>query len=149
MGIVPENTELAEKPEEIKSWDALTAQERQLFEVQMETFAGFMEHTDVEIGRLVEAIDGIGELDNTLFVYIMGDNGSSAEGGLIGTFNELVSLNGIFGVETVQSCLRSPTTGAALIPSHTWRQAGRWQPMPPLNGPSRWRVITAAPETAW
>jgi arylsulfatase len=105
MGIVPENTELAEKPEEIKSWDALTAQERQLFEVQMETFAGFMEHTDVEIGRLVEAIDGIGELDNTLFVYIMGDNGSSAEGGLIGTFNELLSLNGIFGVETVQSML--------------------------------------------
>ena len=105
MGIVPENTELAEKPEEIKSWDALTAQERQLFEVQMETFAGFMEHTDVEIGRLVEAIDGIGELANTLFVYIMGDNGSSAEGGLIGTFNELLSLNGIFGVETVQSML--------------------------------------------
>ena len=57
----------------------------------METFAYFMEHTDVEIGRLVDAIDGIGELDNTLFVYIMGDNGSSAEGGLIGTFNELLS----------------------------------------------------------
>ena len=105
MGIVPENTQLAEKPDEIKDWDDLTEQENKLFQVQMETFAGFMEHTDVEIGRLVDAIDSIGELDNTLFVYIMGDNGSSAEGGLIGTFNELLSLNGIFGVETVDSML--------------------------------------------
>ena len=105
MGIVPEHTVLADKPEEIKEWDALNEKEHQLFEVQMETFAGFMEHTDVEIGRLVDAIDDIGELDNTLFVYIMGDNGSSAEGGLIGTFNEMLSLNGIFGVETVESML--------------------------------------------
>ena len=105
MGIVPENTQLADKPDEIKDWDDLSEQENKLFQVQMETFAGFMEHTDVEIGRLVDAIDGIGELDNTLFVYIMGDNGSSAEGGLIGTFNELLSLNGIFGVETVDSML--------------------------------------------
>jgi arylsulfatase len=87
MGIVPEGTELAGKPDEIKDWDELTEQEQQLFELQMETFSGFMEHTDVEIGRLVDAIDDLGELDNTLFVYIMGDNGSSAVGGLIGTFN--------------------------------------------------------------
>ena len=105
MGIVPESTQLADKPDEIKDWDELTEQEQQLFEVQMETFSGFMEHTDVEIGRLVDAIDDLGELDNTLFVYIMGDNGSSAEGGLIGTFNEMLSLNGIFGVETVESML--------------------------------------------
>ena len=105
MGIVPESTELADKPDEIKDWDELTEQEQQLFELQMETFSGFMEHTDVEIGRLVDAIDDVGELDNTLFVYIMGDNGSSAEGGLIGTFNEMLSLNGIFGVETVESML--------------------------------------------
>jgi len=105
MGIVPESTKLADKPDEIKEWNELTDREQQLFELQMETFAGFMEHTDVEIGRLVDAIDDIGELDNTLFVYIMGDNGSSAEGGLIGTFNEMLSLNGIFGVETVESML--------------------------------------------
>jgi arylsulfatase len=105
MGIVPESTVLAGKPDEIKDWDELTEQEQQLFELQMETFSGFMEHTDVEIGRLVGAIDDLGELDNTLFVYIMGDNGSSAEGGLIGTFNEMLSLNGIFGVETVESML--------------------------------------------
>lgn len=105
MGIVPDDTELAGKHEEIKDWDQLSEKEKQLFRIQIETFAGFMEHTDVEIGRLVDAIDELGELDNTLFIYVMGDNGSSAEGGLIGTFNELVSLNGIFGVETVDSML--------------------------------------------
>jgi arylsulfatase len=71
----------------------------------METFAGFAEHTDNEVGRLVDAIDEVGELENTLFIYIMGDNGSSAEGGLEGTYNELVHLNGIFDEETVESML--------------------------------------------
>ena len=102
-GIVPADTKLADMPEDIKDWKNLTADEKKLFALQMETFAGFAEHTDVEIGRLVDAIDGIGELDNTLFIYIMGDNGASAEGGLEGTFNELVHLNGIFSAETIES----------------------------------------------
>ena len=67
-------------PEDIKDWDSLSEDEKRLFALQMETFAGFAEHTDVEVGRLVNAIDEIGELENTLFIYIMGDNGSSAEG---------------------------------------------------------------------
>ncbi len=104
-GIVPANTQLADMPEDIKDWETLSQAEKDLFALQMETFAGFAEHTDVEIGRLVDAIEGIGELDNTLFIYIMGDNGSSAEGGLEGTFNELVHLNGIFGVESIESML--------------------------------------------
>ena len=82
-------------PEDIKDWESLSQKEKDLFALQMETFAGFTEHTDVEIGRLVDAIDQIGELDNTLFIYVMGDNGASGEGGLEGTFNELVHLNGI------------------------------------------------------
>ncbi|MGH8606755.1 MAG: sulfatase-like hydrolase/transferase [Gammaproteobacteria bacterium] len=61
----------------------------------METFAGFAEHTDHEIGRLVETLREMGELDHTLFLYIVGDNGSSAEGGPDGTYNELLALNGI------------------------------------------------------
>ncbi|MEE9118269.1 MAG: sulfatase-like hydrolase/transferase [Calditrichia bacterium] len=71
----------------------------------METFAGFTGHTENEVGRLVDAIEEVGELDNTLFIYIMGDNGSSAEGGMIGTYNELINLNGMFGVETVEGML--------------------------------------------
>jgi len=105
MGIIPENAQLAPMPEDIKAWEALSDNERKLFALQMETFAGFAEHTDVEVGRLVGAIEEIGVLDNTLFIYIMGDNGASAEGGLQGTFNELISLNGIFGAETIESML--------------------------------------------
>ncbi|TWU31105.1 arylsulfatase [Novipirellula artificiosorum] len=105
MGIVPQNTKLAPMPEDIKDWEKLSDKERELFALQMEAFAGFTEHTDHEVGRLVDAIDDIGALDNTLFIYIMGDNGSSGEGGLEGTYNELVHLNGIFDAETVDSML--------------------------------------------
>jgi arylsulfatase A-like enzyme len=61
----------------------------------MEVFAGFAEHTDMEVGRLIQAIDARGEMDNTLFFYIVGDNGSSAEGGMIGMFNENTYFNGV------------------------------------------------------
>jgi len=105
LGLVPENTKLAPKPEDIKDWDTLSDEEKKLFALQMEVFAAFAAHTDHEVGRLVDAIDEIGELDDTLFFYIMGDNGSSAEGGLTGTFNEIIHLNGIFGAETIDSML--------------------------------------------
>ncbi len=105
MGIVPENTKLAPMPKDIPDWEKLSDKERELFALQMEAFAGFTEHTDNEVGRLVDAIDDLGALDNTLFIYIMGDNGSSGEGGLSGTYNELVHLNGIFDAETVDSML--------------------------------------------
>ena len=106
LSVVPANTQLAPMPKDIKDWETLDEKEKELFALQMETFAGFAEHTDVEVGRLVDAIDEIGELENTLFIYVMGDNGSSAEGGLEGTFNELVHLNGIFDAETVESMLQ-------------------------------------------
>ena len=105
MGVIPSDAQLAPMPSDIKDWEALSNEEKQLFALQMETFAGFAEHTDNEVGRLVNAIDEVGELENTMFIYIMGDNGSSAEGGLEGTFNELVHLNGIFDEETISSML--------------------------------------------
>ena len=105
QGLIPQNTKLAPKPDSIKDWDQLTENEQKLFAIQMEAFAGFTEHTDNEVGRLVDAIAEIGVLDNTLFIYIMGDNGSSAEGGLSGTYNELIHLNGIFDAETVEGML--------------------------------------------
>jgi arylsulfatase len=95
LGIVPQNTVLARKPSDIKNWDKLTADEKRLFEKQMEVFAGFAEHTDHEVGRLVDALEARGELDNTLFFYVVGDNGSSAEGGMIGMFNENTYFNGV------------------------------------------------------
>jgi arylsulfatase A-like enzyme len=95
MGIVPKNTKLAPKPADIKDWAALSPDEKRLFARQMEVFAGFAEHTDMEVGRLIQAIEDRGELDNTLFFYIVGDNGSSAEGGMIGLFNENTFFNGV------------------------------------------------------
>jgi arylsulfatase len=75
----------------------MTAEQKRLFERQMETFAGFAEHTDREVGRLVAQLEAIGAFDNTLFFYIVGDNGASAEGGPEGNYNEMMALNGIVG----------------------------------------------------
>jgi arylsulfatase len=95
LGVVPEGTKLAPKPTDIADWDKLSPDEKRLFERQMEIFAGFAEHTDAQVGRLMEALEARGELDNTLFIYIIGDNGSSAEGGMIGMFNENTYFNGV------------------------------------------------------
>lgn len=95
LGIVPQNTVLAAKPKVIKDWNMLSADEKRLFEKQMEVFAGFAEHTDAEVGRLMAALEARGELENTLFFYIVGDNGASAEGGMIGTFNGGTYYNGV------------------------------------------------------
>jgi Arylsulfatase A and related enzymes len=95
MGIVPPGTKLAPKPEAIKDWDKLTADEKKLFARQMELYAGFGEQTDYEIGRLIDGIAATGQLDNTLIFYIIGDNGSSAEGGMNGLYNEMTYFNGV------------------------------------------------------
>jgi arylsulfatase A-like enzyme len=97
LGVVPESAKLTARPKEIPAWADMTAKQKQLFERQMETFAGFAAHTDHEVGRLVDQLDKIGALENTLLFYIVGDNGSSAEGGPEGTYNEMLALNGIVG----------------------------------------------------
>ena len=97
MGVIPADAKLTPRPKEIPAWDDMSADQRRLFEKQMETFAGFAEHTDHEVGRLVAQLDALGELDNTIFFYIVGDNGSSAEGGPEGAYNEMMALNGIVG----------------------------------------------------
>ncbi|HRI60725.1 MAG TPA: sulfatase-like hydrolase/transferase, partial [Saprospiraceae bacterium] len=78
-------------------WDTQTPEQKKLFARQMEVYAGFAEHTDHEVGRLVQALEEMGEMDNTIFLYVVGDNGCSAEGGPEGTYNEMMALNGIIG----------------------------------------------------
>lgn len=95
LGVVPKETRLAPKPQEIADWEKLTQEERRLFTRQMEVFAGFASHTDHEIGRLVQSIEDMGELDNTLIIYVVGDNGASAEGGMLGMYNEMTYFNGV------------------------------------------------------
>jgi arylsulfatase len=95
LGVVPPETKLAPKPAAIKDWDRLSADEQKLFAHQMEVFAGYGEYADHEAGRLVQAIEDLGQMDNTLVFYIVGDNGASAEGGMNGLFNEMTYFNGV------------------------------------------------------
>jgi len=96
MGIIPADAELTPWPHSlIKNWDELTAEEKKLFERQMEVYAAYLAYTDHEIGRVMRTIEDLGKLDNTLIIYISGDNGSSAEGGVDGTPNEMTFFNGV------------------------------------------------------
>jgi len=104
LGVVPAGTKLAPKPEAIKDWNKLSPDEKKLFARQMEVFAAFGEYADAEIGRLFDALKDTGELDNTLVLYILGDNGTSAEGGMNGMFNEYTYFNGVH--ETVPEMLK-------------------------------------------
>lgn len=93
-GVIPKGTMLTPRPKQIPSWESQPKEHQKLFEVQAENYADFLEHADYETGRVVDAIDQLGELENTLVIYIIGDNGSSAEGSLVGTPNEIMNLNG-------------------------------------------------------
>ena len=95
LGIVPPGTKLAPKPEDIKDWDKLSADEKKLFTRQMEVYAGFAEQTDYEVGRLISTIEELGVKDNTLIIFIAGDNGASAEGQMNGMFSEMTFFSGV------------------------------------------------------
>jgi arylsulfatase len=101
LGVVPPETELTARHEEIPAWDDMPEELKPVLSRQMEVYAGFLEHTDHHVGRLVDALADLGVLDDTLVYYIVGDNGASAEGTPNGCFNELVVLNGAAGLETV------------------------------------------------
>jgi arylsulfatase A-like enzyme len=102
LGVVPEEAELTARHEEIPAWDETPDDLKPVLARQMEVYAGFMEHTDHHVGRLVDALEDLGILEGTLVYYIIGDNGASAEGTINGTFNELLSLNGAAALETVE-----------------------------------------------
>jgi arylsulfatase len=94
LGIVPQDTELTPRPDAFPAWDSLTPSEKALYARQMEVFAGFSENADWNVGRLLDAVEEMGDLDNTLVIYIWGDNGASMEGTTTGSFNEMTFLNG-------------------------------------------------------
>jgi arylsulfatase A-like enzyme len=104
LGIVPPDTKLAPKPSDIKDWDKLSADEKKLFSRQMEVYAGFAEQTDYEAGRLIASLEKLGVLDNTVIVFIAGDNGASAEGQMNGMFSEMTYFSGV--QETVPDMLK-------------------------------------------
>ena len=101
LGVIPEDGELTARPAEIPGWDDMPDEMKPILARQMEVYAGFMEHTDHHVGRLIDSLDDLEILDDTLVYVIVGDNGASAEGTPNGCFNELIILNGAFGLETV------------------------------------------------
>ena len=100
LGVIPQNAELTKRPPEIQAWDDVDPKMKPVLARQMEVYAGFLEHTDHHIGRLIDTLKDLQVFDDTLIYVIIGDNGASAEGTLNGTFNEMLMLNGITGVET-------------------------------------------------
>ncbi|MBL7847043.1 MAG: arylsulfatase [Cyclobacteriaceae bacterium] len=104
LGIVPESTTLAPKPKDIKDWESLSDDEKKLFTRQMEVYAGFAEHTDYEVGRLIASVEELGIMDNTLIIFIAGDNGASAEGQMNGMYQEMTYFSGV--AETVPDMLK-------------------------------------------
>ena len=96
LRLVPANTQLTKRSPGIPAWDSFNAEQKQLFAYMMEIYAGFLSQTDYNVGRVLDAIEQLGQLDNTLVIYIVGDNGASAEGMMEGSLNEIATINGIF-----------------------------------------------------
>ena len=138
LGVIPANTELTKRPAEIPAWDDQTPAQKKLFARQMETFAGFAAHTDHEVGKLVSTLEEMGELDNTLFFYIVGDNGASAEGGPEGTYNEMLALSGIIGTSDQMMPHYDEWGGPNTFPHYAigWAHAG--------NTPFQWTKQVAS-----
>ena len=95
LGVIPADAELTPRPDALPAWDSLSESEQKLYARQMEVYAGYQENADWNVGRLLDAVDELGELENTLVLYIFGDNGASLEGTITGSFNELTMQNGI------------------------------------------------------
>jgi arylsulfatase A-like enzyme len=100
LGVVPQDAELTARSEGIPAWDEMPDELKPILERQMEIYAGFLEHTDVQLGKVIDTLEELDILDDTLIYYILGDNGASAEGSLQGTFNEYVVINGFNELET-------------------------------------------------
>jgi arylsulfatase len=100
LGVVPADAELTARPPAIPAWDDMDDALKPVLERQMEIYAGFLEHTDYHVGRIVDTLETIGALENTLVYYIIGDNGASAEGTVNGAFNEMANFNGMAAIES-------------------------------------------------
>ena len=95
LGVIPQNTQLTPWPDSLAKWDTLNPTEKKVFAHQAEIFGAYVAYTDHEIGRVIQAVEDLGKLDNTLIIYISGDNGTSAEGSTVGTVFDLAAIQAI------------------------------------------------------
>lgn len=100
LGVIPADAELTVRHDEITAWDDMPEEMKPVLARQMEVYAGFLEHTDHQVGRLIDALEDLEVLDDTIVYYIIGDNGASAEGTMNGAFNEMANFNGMAALET-------------------------------------------------
>jgi arylsulfatase len=118
LGVVPADTQLTPWPATLQTWDSLSADEKKLFARQAEVFAAYVAYTDHEIGRVIQAVEDMGKLDNTLIIYICGDNGTSAEGTTRGTPNQYTAYNGILDLPIQEQLKAYDVWGSDLTYPH-------------------------------
>ncbi|KRC61106.1 arylsulfatase [Agromyces sp. Root81] len=140
LGVIPADAELTPRHAEIPAWDDMPEQLKPVLEREMEVYAGFLEHTDHHVGRVIDAIDDLGVLENTLIYYIIGDNGASAEGTLNGAFNEMANFNGMAALETPEF-MRSKVDEFGSPSSYNHYAVGwAWS----MNAPFQWTKQVAS-----
>jgi arylsulfatase A-like enzyme len=118
LGVIPANTELTPWPDDLPKWETLSADQKKLFARQAEVFAAYAAYTDHEIGRVIQAVEDMGKLDNTLIIYISGDNGTSAEGTTVGTPNQMTAYNGILDLPIAEQLKAYDAWGSAATYPH-------------------------------
>ncbi len=126
LGVIPADTKLTPRPDSVPAWDAATADEKKLYARMQEIFAGFLEHVDAQAGRLVDGLETLGIRENTLVIYICGDNGPSAEGSLTGTLNNMKTQHG-YPDDTATMLKHIDELGSPLHENHypvSWCWAG-------------------------
>jgi arylsulfatase A-like enzyme len=140
MGIIPADAELPARHDEVTAWDDMPDEMKPILSRQMEIYAAFLEHTDEKMGRIVDAVDDLGVLDNTLIYYIIGDNGAAAEGGMNGAFNEMNSFNGMAHLETPAFMASKLDSFGSQESYNTYSAGWAWA----LNTPFQWTKQVAS-----
>jgi arylsulfatase len=140
LGVVPEDTQLTARHAEIPAWDDMPPELRPVLARQMEVYAGFLEHTDHQVGRLVDALEDLGVLDDTIVYYIIGDNGASAEGTVNGAFNEMANFNGMAALETPEFLLSTMDQLGSPSSYNHYAVGWAWA----MNAPLQWTKQVAS-----
>jgi arylsulfatase A-like enzyme len=140
LGIIPADTELTARHAEITAWDDMPEELKPVLAREMEVYAGFLEHTDYHVGRLIDAIEDLGILDNTIIYYIIGDNGASAEGTLNGAFNEMANFNGMAALETPEFMLSKVDEFGSPSSYNHYSVGWAWA----MNAPFQWTKQVAS-----
>src|SRR5208282_1315442 len=118
LGVIPANTRLTPWPDSLPNWDTLPAENKKLFAREAEVYGAYVAYTDHEIGRVIQAVADLGKLDNTIVIYIEGDNGTSPEGTLVGTPNQMTVFNGITEIPVAAQMKAYDAWGSAATYPH-------------------------------